>query len=81
VQAVNTLALQPGGTATGQAACPGGKVVVGGGYNITFGQAAGLSVDGSYPADGGWTARFRNNGVAAANVTVSVYAICVFVSN
>jgi hypothetical protein len=84
VQAVNTLTLEAGAvgnTGLAQAACPAGKVAVGGGYRVTFGWSTALGVDGSYPGTNGWVVAFRNNGVNDATFTVSVFATCVFVSN
>jgi hypothetical protein len=81
VQVANTVPVAVGGAGVAQAACPAGKSVVGGGYQITFGGAAGISADASYPAQGGWRASFRNNGTTNVTLTVNVYAICVFVAN
>jgi hypothetical protein len=83
VQTSSTLTLQSGAvgnTGTAQTSCPAGKAVVGGGQLITFGQNGAIAVDGSYPAQGGWAATVRNGGATNATVSVTVYAICVFVA-
>jgi hypothetical protein len=82
VQVASTLTLPSGAASSGkaQASCPAGKVAVGGGYQVTFGQTPDVSADASYPVQGGWVVGFRNSGATNVTLTVNIHAVCVYVS-
>lgn len=71
-----TVSINGNATATGNAVCPAGKQVIGGGLDIS-GTALPLQLLGSFPAAGDtWRVLVRLNQVTAASFSVRTYAIC-----
>lgn len=78
-QEFSVLAAPQVSTGFGTVACPAGKVVVSGGYSIAGQTPGGVIVTASYPESGAWKVSFQNAGKTAANFTVELYAVCVYV--
>jgi hypothetical protein len=76
VSAFVTVSINGNQTTTGNATCPAGKQVIGGGLDIS-GTALPLQLLGSFPVGvDTWRVLVRLNQVSAATFTVRTYAIC-----
>jgi Collagen triple helix repeat (20 copies) len=70
-----TLTFVPGTTGTAGAACPSGKVVVGGGYAL-FNNYSVWQIHGSKPEPPYWSVSFFYPGTAGGDGQIRIYAIC-----
>jgi hypothetical protein len=75
---VTSAGIEPGGASFLEAACPEGKIVTGGGFDVSLELRAGVSAP-TPPLNDGWTVLAVNP--TGTEMTAFAYAICVDAAN